>query len=153
MTYRSSSSTYELDSSDRYLLSELSKNSRVSATALSAGLRASKDCSPLSVDTVINRIKKFEKDGIITGYGVLLNPEAISQLGFKVLLFLNALPNEKLEAIIRTCQLDSRVIHIIKTMGEWDLEIDLEISDFRECRSTAIELTRKFPRIVRDCFP
>ena len=116
VTYRSSSNTYELDNSDRYILSQLSKNSRVSATALSAGLRASENCSPLSVDTVTNRIKKFEKDGIISGYGVLLNPDALSQLGFKVLLFLNALPNEKLEAIIRTCQLDSRVIHIIKTI-------------------------------------
>jgi Lrp/AsnC family leucine-responsive transcriptional regulator len=153
VAYKSASSNYHLDNADKLILSEISKNSRITATALSSELRKSEVANPLSVDTVTQRIKRLEKDGIISGYGLSLNPDALSQVSFKVLLFLNALPDEKLQAIIRTCQLDNRVVHIIKTMGEWDLELDLEIGDFRECRNTVMELTRKFPGTIRDYIP
>jgi len=152
-TYRSASSSYNLDTADKYILSQVSTNSRVSATAIAAGLKELDDCLPLSVDTVTQRIKKLEKEGIISGYGVLLNPDPLSLVSYKVLLFLNALPNEKFDALVKTLHMDTRVVHVIKTLGEWDLEIDLEISDFRECRNTVMELTRKFPGTIRDYIP
>ena len=69
-TYAGEKELSVIDDLDHRILSALSENSRVSFLELSKNLG-------VSPDTVVNRVKKLEKEKIILGYGVLLNLEKI----------------------------------------------------------------------------
>ncbi len=151
--YTGSSDYYALDRNDKFILKQLTDNSRVSASAISRLMRNSDKLLPLSIETVSQRIKRFERDKIVTGYGISINQEKCGRIGFKVLLYLNSLPADQLDTFVSFCQGHPGIFHIVRTLGEWDLDMDLDVADFRDCREILMELSRKFPKTIRHYVP
>src|SRR6266699_3236157 len=71
-----------------------------------------------SISTVSNRIHRLEEDGVISGYGPLLNE---SKLGFDVLAVVGVeIPKGALPAVPRRVARDARATHVYDVTGEWD---------------------------------
>ncbi|MGV8161804.1 MAG: Lrp/AsnC family transcriptional regulator [Candidatus Nanoarchaeia archaeon] len=131
---------YELDEMDKKICLLIAKDSRMSALNIAKKVN-------LSVDTIIKRIKNLEKK-IIVSYTIILDNSKMMQTHCKILLYLNNKTNE--EKVISFCRMNNRVIAVIKTLAEWDYEIDLEVENFDQLKSFTMELTREFSSTVRD---
>ncbi len=44
----------------------------------------------------------------------------------------------------------SNVIGIVKTLGEWDLEVDIEVKNMRDFRKIGIEIRQKFATLIHE---
>jgi len=60
----------KLDEIDKKILQKLQKDSKITNKALSNGLN-------LSVTAVFERIKRLERNGVISGYVALVKPEIL----------------------------------------------------------------------------
>ena len=146
-TTKTSYASYErfivLDKIDDKICSYLGKDSRISSVELSEKIG-------ISPDAILQRLKKLKKEEIILGYTIVLNQEKINQLHYKILLSLNNLSKEKEQKLITFSRMNNRVIAIIKTLAEWDYEIDIEVENVHQIKRFTMELTNTFSDIVRD---
>jgi len=106
----------ELSNSDRKVLSILRSDPRISLLELA-------EKSSLNLKTVISRMKKLEKEGVITGYFMMLDYSKFNLSTFKLLIQVSNLINENLfENYISSIK---NVKHFSRMLGPWDYEIDV----------------------------
>ncbi len=132
-----------VDERDVKILKELAKNSRVSIIEIATKLE-------ISSDTVIQRIKKMEKNQVITKYNIFIDNAKIGQIHYKVFLYFNNLSSEKEKELYSYCKSIPKIIYIIKAFGSWDLELDLEVESVEEFRRIMMDLTSKFSSMIKD---
>ena len=134
---------YVIDSTDLAILRIIGSAPRTSATEIAEQVK-------ISSETVAQRIKNLEAAGVITGYRLVINSTLIGEMNFYVLVFLNFASPEKIKRFVDFCRAHPAVNYIIKALGEWDYELNLEVKDVLESRAFMMELTREFSEIVRD---
>lgn len=140
-SYTSESEKIEIDKTNLKIISFLTENSRTSAVDIAAELK-------ISSDSVLQRIKKLEKEKIITGYNLVLNQEVLNQIQYKVFIYLNDISKEN--QLYSYCRSIPRIIYIINSFGEWDMELDIEVKNVKEFRKIMMDLTSKFFDIIKD---
>jgi len=148
--YDSSGSVIEIDRLDRFLLEQLAANSRVSGAELERMLEQSDGLPVLSSVALLQRIKRLEKNGIITGYAARIESSKMGQNAYKVVLYLNARSGQEIDLFEDYCSAHMNVVHLIKTIGRWDYELDVEFPSKADLRFFLSELSKKFPQLVRD---
>lgn len=131
-----------IDKIDKQICAIMANNARISSVDIAKKIG-------LSSDATIQRIKKLEKS-IIAGYIIILNQEKISQLHYKVLLYLNNATEAKTQALLNHVRSNNRAIAIVQTLAEWDYEIDLEVESIQQLKGFTMEITNKFSDIIRD---
>ena len=141
--YKSYEKSVSLNKTDALICSYLGKDARLSSVELAGKM----DISP---DAVLQRLKKLKKEDIILAYNLVLNQEKINQLHYKVLLYLNNLSEEKEQKLLSFFRVNNRVIAVIKSLAEWNYEIDLEVENINQIKEFTMNLTNQFPEIVRD---
>lgn len=104
----------------------------------------------LNIKTVNNSLKSLQKRRIIKGFKYLLDAR---QLGIeKVRLFLklhNFTPER--EAALTMYLLKTRdIVQMNKTVGDWDMEIDLESSDRERVRALIVQIRNEFKDLIED---
>ena len=142
-SYRSYEKSISLNKIDDQICSYLGENARISSVELAEKIG-------ISPDAILQRLKKLKKEEIILGYNLVLNQDKINQLHYKVLLYLNNLSKEKEQKLLTFSRMNNRVIAIIKTLAEWDYEIDLEVEDVNQIKKFTMDLTNQFSEIIRD---
>lgn len=135
--------TVKLTEKDKELCKLLSINSRASAVEISRKIG-------ISADSVIKHIKKLEKDKVILGYSIILKHDKISQSHYKLLINLSNIEERKLNSFLTYIETTDRVIAIIRTLAEWDYEIDLEVENIEQLKEFTMKLTEKFSDIIKD---
>lgn len=110
---------FKLDLKDRKLLYELDTNSRQSCSKI--GKRIG-----LSPEVVNYRIKRLEKENIITQYQLIVNLSTLDILQFKICLSFQHLISSKLNEIIENLKKNDSVKWIVSCNGNWDLILSLE---------------------------
>jgi DNA-binding Lrp family transcriptional regulator len=130
----------ELDEKDKKICLLLSNDSRVSSLEIAKNLK-------VSADTVIKRIKNLEKK-VLVNYTLVLDNSEIGQTHYKLLLYLNNKSDE--EKMTSFCRMNNRVIAVIKTLAEWDYEIDIEVEKVEQLKEFTMELTKIYSYMVRD---
>ena len=109
-----------MDSLDQKLLVLLRANARASASTLAKELGVSRA-------TILNRIGRLERDGVIAGYTVRLDPE-VKPAGIKAWISI-AVAGEKTREVVRSLvglpevQAVHEAVH--GTTGRWDLLVEL----------------------------
>ena len=86
----------------------------------------------LSTEVVNYRIKRFEKENVITQYQVALNLSKLGIIQFKILISFQHMNSEKLEKIIKKLDQNKNVKWIVSCKGNWDLLIALEANSLQE---------------------
>ena len=141
--YSAHDSPYPLDRPDTLILAELARNSRAAAAEIARK-------TGLSDDSVLQRIQRMQKDKVIVRYGLVLNNEALGQVNYYVLIYLNKLSHERRESFFSYCTSKSNIVYIIKALGEWDFEISVEAASVDDYRELMMDLTTKYSDIIRD---
>lgn len=104
----------------------------------------------ISPDSVSMRVRKLERAGVIQGYVLLLNHAALGQLHYKVLLRLQNLPEEEEARLVAYCSNHPNIIYIVKSLGPWEYELNIEARSVEEYRSIMREFKREFAGSVKD---
>ncbi len=103
----------------------------------------------VSAVTIARRIKVLEHT-VIAGYGITLRQAALGQTHHKLLIYLTNATPERTREFRSFVGEETRVIAIIRTLAEWDYEIDVEVKDAEQLKGFVMRLTERFSDIVRD---
>lgn len=141
--YSADAERYRLDPLETGILEELSKNPRASGTEISKSLDS-------SVETVLVRIRRLEKAGVIVRSMVVPNNELIGQLNFYVLVYFNAVTAAREEEFRSYCAQQPNIVYMIKSLGAWDYELNVEVFDIQDYRTLMLSLTDKFSDIIAE---
>jgi DNA-binding Lrp family transcriptional regulator len=143
VSYTAQFKPYKIDEKDKEIIRELTKDSRISAIDIAKKLN-------ISSDSVIQRLRKLEKEKVITHHNIVLNHNKLKQLQYKILLYLNNVSQEKIRSFINYCRTKSNLVYIIKSLGEWDYELDIEVENVEDYRKIMRDLTKEFSEIIND---
>lgn len=117
-----------LDDTDKKILRTLQHNSKITNKALSDGLS-------LSVTAVFERIKRLERNGVISGYVALVKPDKVEK-AFMVLTQLKLVQHTKNTVI----QFEAEVVKLPEVLecyhvsGEYDYILKVLVKDMEAYR-------------------
>ncbi|MBU0467347.1 MAG: Lrp/AsnC family transcriptional regulator [Nanoarchaeota archaeon] len=137
------SQTYELNETDKKILSELSNNARIPILKLA-------DLTHLSRDIINYRIKKLTKENIIVQYRTYLNLENLNIRHYKVIFRMKNFSPQEEEKIKDYVKKHEKATQLLKLIGSYDLEIEFEVQDEDELYKILHNLRQKFSSIIRD---
>jgi len=131
----------ELDALDKEILLAISNDARFSYMELGKKLGA-------NPKTVQKRIKSMEDAGIITGYVVFPNLKVIGVGFYKVCIYLMDY-HLKYKGFVEYCLQLPNVVHVIETLGPWDVELEMETESVEEFYDIVKEIRNKFSDIIK----
>jgi Lrp/AsnC family transcriptional regulator, leucine-responsive regulatory protein len=137
------SKIYELDEADRKILKELAKNARMNIIDL-----ASKN--KLTRDIINYRIKKLLKEKIIVAYRCYLNLENVGINSYKLMIRTKNFNEKNEKAVKDFVSSHKKITQMLKLIGSWDLEFEVETSGEEELYEILTEIRKKFSDIIRD---
>lgn len=129
----------ELDRLDLKILDELQRNGRLSITEL--GERIGLSTSPCS-----ERVRRLERQGVITGYHARVNPQA---LGKGLLVFVELTLSSKSEEVFETVR--QELLHMPEVMechlvsGSFDYLVKARLQAMANYRDLLGSILRKVP--------
>ncbi len=132
-------SVRSLDKLDRKILRLLQEDGRISMKDLSEQVG-------LSITPAIERVKRMERDGVITGYHARIDPPA---LGAKLLVFVEITLNQKSASVFE--QFRREVLRIPEVQechlvsGDFDYLIKARIHEMAEYRKLLGEMLLQLP--------
>lgn len=132
----------DLDKTDRKILAILQREARISITELAARIG-------LSPTPVNERIKRLERDRVITGYHAHLNQQL---LGLRILVFVELRLSKKsaeiFDAVKRELALVPEILECHLVAGEFDYLIKARIPDMQDYRSLLGRILLKLPMAI-----
>ncbi|MDO9598166.1 MAG: winged helix-turn-helix transcriptional regulator [Azoarcus sp.] len=129
----------DLDRIDRRILDVLQKNGRISMTELAQQVG-------LSATPCTERVRRLERDGVITGYHARVSPQA---LGKNLLVFVEIKLSARSEEVFERVRRE--LIHIPEVMechlvsGDFDYLIKARIGEMSEYRRLLGDLLTQLP--------
>lgn len=132
----------DLDKIDRKILAVLQRDARISITELAARVG-------LSPTPVNERVKRLERERIITGYHAHLNQQL---LGLNILVFVELRLSKKsgdiFESVKRELALVPEVLECHLVAGEFDYLIKARIPNMQDYRGLLGRILLKLPMAV-----
>ena len=132
----------DLDKTDRKILAILQREARISITELATRIG-------LSPTPVNERIKRLERDRVITGYHAHLNQQL---LGLRILVFvelrLSKKSGEIFDAVKRELALVPEVLECHLVAGEFDYLIKARIPDMHDYRGLLGRILLQLPMAI-----
>lgn len=133
----------EVDAAEENILRILANNSRVSILEMMDKLN-------LSRDVVSHRIKKLEKSKIILCYRSLIDLEKIDYHLYKIIFRLHNFSKEEDSSLISYCKSIPNITQYIRLVGNWDVEIEVEIENEEKLYNIIHGLRSQFDEIIKD---
>lgn len=118
----------KLDETDRKILQQLQKNSKITNKELSGKLN-------LSVTAIYERIRRLERNGVISGYVALINPEKVEK-SFMVLCQIKLLQHTKSYMLKFEAEVAKlpEVLECYHVSGEYDYNLKVLVKDMEAYR-------------------
>ncbi|MBS3175283.1 Lrp/AsnC family transcriptional regulator [Candidatus Woesearchaeota archaeon] len=136
-------SPVKMDLKDWKILVILSRNSRINTVEISKEVG-------LSPDAVSERIKKMENLGVIKHYNIVPNEQNYLYLHYKILVGLRNSSEEREKKLREYCRLNPNIVYIVKSLGPWEFEIDMEVENAEKFREIMMDIKTKFSDILKD---
>ncbi len=134
----------ELDKKDKLLLELLQKNARESLTNLAKAVN-------LSIDSTNKRIKKLKDLGIISKFGVFINPKALGyDLVANVQIKLHNINEEILNKFIAFLKSHNNVVELITILGDYDITCVIIAKNTEEFEYISRDIRQKFKDLIAD---
>ena len=129
----------ELDKTDRKILKLLQQNARIAMTELAEKVG-------LSTTPVTERVRRLEREGIISGYHARLNPHALGQ---SLLVFVEIKLRSKsgniFEDFRREVALSPQIMECHLVSGEYDYLIKVRLPDMSAYRDMRGNILLQLP--------
>jgi len=132
----------KIDETDEKILSKLGDNARISFTDIAKEV----DLTP---DTVGIRVKKLEKTHVIQNYILLPNFSLMNQTSYKVMFALRDLTEKKEKEFLQYMKTQPNIWFHSKSLGKWDLEINMDVDNANQFRDIMMEIKSKFSDIIK----
>ncbi len=134
----------ELDPKDRHILNILSENAREKLTTIARKIQ-------LSVDSTKKRMQKLEKDGIVTGYTIQVNPNRYGlPMAIHIYVKLKNITRERVDEFFAEMTKNPRVIDLMSVLGDYDVYLVILAKSTEEIESIKNEMKQKFTEIIDD---
>ena len=106
--------------------------------------------SGMNVKTVKTTLKHLQKRRIVRGCKHIIDPDKLDLYRFRVFLKLHNLSPEREEEFLDFLLKTREIVQLNKTVGDWDMEVDLESLDRNRIRQLALQLREDFKEIIED---
>src|SRR3989338_524210 len=133
----------KLDTEDLRILKMLAENSRRPLTEVAKKLG-------MTERAVRYRKKLMEKKDVIVGYKLFMDSRKLGYKLFKCLIKLESANQKRFRDMLSYARQHQNVIYWEKTLGEWDIELHIEVSSLEEFYSIANDVRYKFSDVVRN---
>ena len=133
----------KFDEVDWKILLALGENARTSVVEIS-------EKANMSADAVSDRIRKLEKAGVLKHYIIVPNESNYPYLHYKVLISLKNNSEEIEKKFVSYCQSNSNIVYIVKALGQWDFEVDIEVESVEKFREIMMNLKSHFQNEIKD---
>lgn len=134
---------HSLDGLDKAILRILSTDSRTTKREISEQLQ-------VSAMVVTYRIDKLESLGVISGYPLDINLDALGMSFFKAQLHLDAYDRRSSEQLIEYCRSNPNITFLIRQIGDCAVEIEAEAEDYQHFTQIVSEIRQRFSQVVRE---
>ncbi len=102
----------------------------------------------LNIKTTKTILKNLQKKNIIRGFKYLINMNKLDVHGFRLFLKLHNLTKEREQELINYLVQTKEIVQAHKTVGDWDLEVDIESLEQTRARQLTIELRERFKDLI-----
>jgi Lrp/AsnC family transcriptional regulator, leucine-responsive regulatory protein len=132
---------FKLDDKDKLLLKNLANDSRITVLELAKRLN-------LNIKTVMSKIKNLRKGGIIQSFRININRNKIGLKYYKVFIKLRSYDPIDYEKLKNYCLARKYLVHLIECIGEYELELEMEMVDSQRIEETIRDIRNKYSDIV-----
>ncbi len=132
----------QVDELDKKILAMLSKDARSRLVDIAKELKA-------TAGAVSYRIKKMKESGVIQGARIVLNRNRIGLLSYKVLVKVNSFDEEEVTRFLHYVTQHPNIIDIDLCLGDWNIELDVEIEDYNAFRKLMLDLRTNFANLIK----
>lgn len=133
----------KLDDKDMQLLRMLSANSRTPLTEIAKALGMTERMARY-------RKRLLEKKGVIVGYKLFIDSRKLGYTLFKCMIKLRGADRKRFHDLLLYARRHPNIIYWEKVLGEWNLELHIEVASLEEFYSIAGEVRYKFADIVQN---
>ncbi|MBU1201609.1 MAG: Lrp/AsnC family transcriptional regulator [Nanoarchaeota archaeon] len=133
----------DIDEKDTIILSLLGGDARTTILKMSQE-------TGLTSKTVIERIKKLEKENIITGYRLTLGLDKLNYIYYKIHITLFNSTIEKKHQLIQHIRENPNIIYEDQLIGGYDIEFEFEAQTPDQIRNFIDDMRRKFSTIIKE---
>ncbi len=132
----------KLTKEDFKIINLIKNNARFQAIEIANQLK-------IDARTVVNRIKNLQKKGILQGFTVFIDFKKIGINFHKLCIYLQEYDKRKVEQLISFLKQYPNTIHLIKSLGSWELEIETENEKEQNIYDFINKLKNKFPETIK----
>ncbi|MFH1222085.1 MAG: Lrp/AsnC family transcriptional regulator [Candidatus Micrarchaeota archaeon] len=132
----------QIDEIDRKILAILSRDARSRLVEVARELK-------LTPNAVSYRIKKMKAAGIIQGARIVLDRNKIGFLSYKVLVKVDSFDEKEVARFLGYVTQHPNIIDIDLCLGDWNIELDVEIEDYNAFRKLMLELRTNFSTLIK----
>lgn len=133
--------TEKLDMVDMKILSALYQNARESTVKIAEKVG-------LTPDAIQHRIKNLRKREFILGYTAWYDAKKLGFNYYKLLIGFRNITKENEEQFVAYCTEKDDVIFLNKTIGSWDIEVDLIVRNNTELHNFIRDIKTRFGGII-----
>lgn len=133
----------KLDNSDLKIVEILSKNARTSIVDVAAK-------TGITSKTVINKLKRLEKERLIVGYRTEFNLEKLGYNYYKLHISTFNTNQDNIKKLKQYFQQNPNVVYYDEVLGGYDVEVEVQIENEEKLRNLIEDVRNNFSDIIRD---
>ncbi|HLD60473.1 MAG TPA: Lrp/AsnC family transcriptional regulator [Candidatus Bilamarchaeaceae archaeon] len=134
--------TVKLDGLDKKIIGLISKNAFLSLSQIGTKLN-------VNYKTIQNRLKQLEKNKVILGYRVFVNPSNLNYESYMIFLGIQRF-NQELEKKLYEFLKHPNVTFLVKQLGRWGLGMEIEVKKRKEFQEFLVELRTHFGEMISE---
>jgi Lrp/AsnC family leucine-responsive transcriptional regulator len=135
---------YKLDKKDKQIIRVLFENGRLSIAEIAKRTR-------LRRDSIAYRLKKLQKEKVITGFIPVLNPPALGLPNISmILLRLRSTTEEEKQKFLKKLINNKNAVHISNLIGKFDFYVSLVYRDTNHLNEIIKEIRSYIPNLVEN---
>ncbi len=132
-----------LDKVEMNLLGLLSQDARMPTVELARK-------AGVTPTTVRSKMKRLEKEGIITGYSITFQHSIIGYENYEILATLKDMDAKKERSIEEYCRSNPYSTYLLKCIGRWDVDIGFDAKNSAHFQQMLTEFRDRFGDIIED---
>ncbi len=125
------------------IIKNLAENPKIRKTTLAK-------LSDINVKTANSIISDLTKRKILRGFRYKINPNKLNLLKYRLFLKLHNLDHETEAKITKYMEKQNEIVQMHKTVGDWDMEIDIETRNKIKLRRLVINIREKFKELIEN---
>ncbi len=132
---------YKPDEIEKQILKELFKNSSMNIVDIAIKHNS-------TVDIIRHRMKKLIQLHVISRFMTVIDYTKLGYALYKTFLYFKRFSKEDEQKLMNYCVGEPNIIHLIKQISPWDVELEIMCESYQKYSETISRLTERFSDII-----